>query len=43
MVYVVSERPAVGSYGPMVDPEELSRLPSPIADWPCTLFILTDP
>ena len=37
MVYVVSERPAVGRSGPMVDPEGLSRCPSLIPDWPCTV------
>ena len=36
MVYVVSERPAVGLSGPIVDLGRLRRLPSPIADWPCT-------
>ena len=35
MAYVVSERPAVGRSGPMVDPEGLSRCPSLIPDWPC--------
>ena len=37
MVYVVSERPAVGLSGPMVDPEGLSRYPSLIPDWPCSI------
>ena len=37
MVYVVSERPAVGRSGPMVVPEGLSRYPSLIPDWPCIL------
>ena len=39
MVYVVSERPAVGRSGPMVDPEGLSRYPSLIPDWPCAGLI----
>ena len=37
MAYVVSERPAVGRSGPMVDPEGLSRCPSLFPDWPCTV------
>ena len=36
IVYVVSERPAVGLSGPMVDLGGLSGLPSPIAEWPCS-------
>jgi len=39
MVYVVSERPAVGRSGPMVDPEGLSRYPSLIPDWPCRDYL----
>jgi len=35
VVHLVSERPAVGLSGPMVDLGVLSRLPSPIGDWPC--------
>ena len=36
IVYVVSERPAVVLSGPMVDLGGLSRLPTPIADCPCS-------
>ena len=39
MAYVVSERPAVGRSGPMVDPEGLSRCPSLFPDWPCTRLV----
>ena len=42
MVYVVSERPAVGRSGPIVDPEGLSRCPSLIPDWPCTGKVSTN-
>ena len=38
IVYVASERLAVGLSGPMADLGGLSRLPSPIADWPCNSF-----